>query len=108
MNEEFSSKEHWNRKEYWKDKDGIEHELSSSMTLMPDCTEIISCPICRACLHEKFNEKEMYLYCEKLGNIPEDIGMGQVFQCDYFKANKESYDYPLVKKLMQENNKVNK
>lgn len=108
MNKEFSSEEHWNRKEYWTDENGTEQELSSSMTLMPDCTEVISCPICRACLNQKFNEKELCIYCQKLGDIPEDIGMGKIFQCDSFEENRESYDYPLVKKLMKENNKTEK
>lgn len=105
---DFGGPEHWNRKEYWTDKNGVEHELSSSMTLMPDVVETISCPICRACLNQRIDIVKMkngreigHIYCTKIGEIPEDIAEGIFFRCDHFEENKKSFDYELVKKLMK-------
>lgn len=95
-------KEFWMEKEYWYDENGVEHKLSSSMMCVPGGARIISCPICRACLNQKYDEKKEDLYCEVYGEIPEKVGEGDIFQCKYYLADENSHFYSLIKKLMEE------
>lgn len=87
--------------EYCYDKNGVRHEVGPSMKDMPTGAKVISCPICRACLNQRQYEEHGYQpECAVLHPIPEDIDMGRVYQCEYYEADKDSFDYDLVKKLM--------
>lgn len=87
--------------EYCYDKSGNQLEVGPGFKLVEggegDC---LSCPICRACTHQIYNE-EQYPVCEVLNPVPEDIDMGYVFKCDHYEADKNSIDYKLVTALME-------
>lgn len=88
-------------KEYCYDVNGKRSEVGPSMKDGPMGAHVLSCPICRACQNQIFLEKEFDLKCAVLGDIPKDVGRGEIFRCAYFKADEGSYDYELVKKLIE-------
>jgi len=88
-------------KEYCYDKDGKRFEVGPSMKDGPMGAHVVSCPICRACQNQIFVEEKFELKCNVLEDIPQAIGRGEIFHCEHFNADRDSYDYELVKKLME-------
>lgn len=91
------------------DEDGTEYcfdglgrrlEVGPSFKDVPMGARFISCPICRACKHEKYDENSNR-YCELKGQIPDAIENQEVFECDGFEGDPEEFSYDLVMKVME-------
>lgn len=93
------------KKEYFYDQDGNKYEVGPSFIDMP-MGVCISCPICRACKNQIItlvteNAVTTGVFtCKALGEMPEDVKHGRVYQCSDFEPDESSRDYELVKKLM--------
>lgn len=64
--------------------------------------EIVSAPICRACIHQEFIPGT-YPTCGKLKNPPREVMMGDVFKCDDFILDNNSPWKNIVLKTIKEN-----
>lgn len=77
-------------------------EVGSSFKVIHGTDQCVFCPICHACKNEHFVEEEFKLYCKHYGEIPEKYILQGKLDCKYFEPDKESYDYDMVKKQIEE------
>ncbi len=92
--------------EYCYDKEGNRYEVGPSFKDGPTGGGVLSSPICRACIHQKIEDYE--LYCEVLNPVPEDVDKGKIYKCVFYKADKNSIDYYLVQELMKRGKMLDK
>ncbi len=87
--------------EYYYGKDGKKYELGSGFKDIPGSAHIVSCPICRACIHQKMTNDYKKLYCDVREVVPKEIDEGEIYQCELYKPDEKSIYYPYVKKEIE-------
>ncbi len=88
--------------EYFYDKEGNRHEVGPSMKDGPTGGGVLSCPICRACKRQIYNEKDGF-YCELLKQISYDT-----YKCELYEPDKNSLCYELVQELIKRGKMLDK
>lgn len=86
--------------EYYYDKDGNKYELGSGFKDIPGSAHVVSCPICRACIHEQMTE-DYHLYCDIRKIVPKEIDEGEIYQCEWYKPDEKSIYYQYVKQEIE-------
>lgn len=97
--------EQYEVKEYCYDSLGRKLPVGPSFEDVPMGGHVISCPICRACLNQYIND-EKKIKCKAIGDIPEELNERKSFRCDHFEPDQSSFDYNLVMRLMENENKI--
>lgn len=74
----------------------------------PGFSKAVSCPMCHACKNykiETLNKQGTITFdvsCAVLPQIPHDLRKRKIFHCEHFIEDKQSRDYDLVMKLINE------